>query len=272
MDCDCPICGEYLFTSHKMVLSMKCGHMIHSDCHKQYIQTAYKCPICSKSVQNMESQFRRLDKHLEEQPMPPEWQQTRAVILCNDCEAKTTTKYHWGGLKCEVCLSYNTVQMQLVNAPKGAGEAAEGDNTPSGDASLQATNAANDARARVVRDGPSLPHQHVSHRPGGSLGSHVDFQGLPSDISPERFARSLSPTATNGFPEHMLTTDESDGEGSILDFWGRDEHRSMTSAENVDHGDSDEETDSDECEDDLEEEEEEDDDDEEEEIMLFGHR
>ncbi|CAK7266868.1 hypothetical protein SEPCBS57363_002309 [Sporothrix epigloea] len=117
MDCDCPICSEYIFTTHKKVVTMKCGHMIHDDCRAQYIKRSYKCPICNKSVENMESMFRRLDKHLEEQPMPEEYANTRAVILCNDCEAKTSTSYHWGGLRCEVCLSYNTVELLLLNPP-----------------------------------------------------------------------------------------------------------------------------------------------------------
>ncbi|CAK7216968.1 hypothetical protein SBRCBS47491_003003 [Sporothrix bragantina] len=127
MDCDCPICGEYIFTTHKKVVTMKCGHMIHDDCRAQYIKWSYKCPICNKSVENMESMFRRLDKHLEEQPMPEEYANTRAVILCNDCEAKTSTSYHWGGLRCEVCLSYNTVELLLLNPPathNGPGDAA----------------------------------------------------------------------------------------------------------------------------------------------------
>ncbi|CAK7562962.1 MAG: hypothetical protein SEPTF4163_000818 [Sporothrix epigloea] len=117
MDCDCPICSEYIFTTRKKVVTMKCGHIIHDDCRAQYIKRSYKCPICNKSVENMESMFRRLDKHLEEQPMPEEYADTRAVILCNDCEAKTSTSYHWGGLRCEVCLSYNTVELLLLNPP-----------------------------------------------------------------------------------------------------------------------------------------------------------
>jgi len=262
MDCDCPICGEYMFTSHKKVLSMKCGHMIHDVCRKEYIKTSYRCPICSKSVENMESQFRRLDKHLQEQPMPPEYQHTRATILCNDCEAKTSTKYHWGGLKCEVCLSYNTVELQILNSPA--------------------------IPAMVVREDANVelrpePPMHATPRLGG-----VGLTGLPaqSPESPltsleeprtmtqstaERFLRSAFPASVLRVPDHLPVTDESDQEEDMLDFWGRDERRSATSAENPDDGqsegeDGDDDSDSEAC-DDADEEE-----DDEGEIVLFGHR
>ncbi len=68
--CDCPICGEYMFTSNKPVAFMRCGHSIHESCFAEWCNASYKCPICSKSIANMESQFRRLDRHIEEKPMP----------------------------------------------------------------------------------------------------------------------------------------------------------------------------------------------------------
>lgn len=118
--CDCPICGEYMFTSNKPVAFMKCGHSIHESCFAQWCQTSYKCPICSKSIANMESQFRRLDRHIEEQPMPEEYRDNRAYIFCNDCNSRSITKYHWLGLKCGLCDSYNTAQLELLGAERTA--------------------------------------------------------------------------------------------------------------------------------------------------------
>jgi uncharacterized CHY-type Zn-finger protein len=112
--CDCPICGEYLFTSSLPVSFMQCGHSIHSSCFKDLCNTTYKCPICSKSIANMESQFRRLDRSIEEQPMPPDYADKKAYIFCNDCNSRCVAAYHWLGTKCVLCDSYNTVQLEMV--------------------------------------------------------------------------------------------------------------------------------------------------------------
>ena len=101
-DCDCPICGEYMFTSPHTVVFMKCGHSIHHRCYYAHMKTSYRCPICSKSIVNMEIQFRNLERAIEAQPMPSQFQDTKAFVYCNDCFAKTTVKYHWLGCKCAV--------------------------------------------------------------------------------------------------------------------------------------------------------------------------
>ncbi|EEQ86279.2 CHY and RING finger domain-containing protein [Blastomyces dermatitidis ER-3] len=114
--CDCPICGEYMFTSPETVIFMKCGHSIHQKCFSQYSKTSYRCPICSKTIANMEAHFRSLDRTINDQPMPPDFRDTRALISCNDCSAKSAVHYHWLGLKCEICYSYNTMQIRLLTA------------------------------------------------------------------------------------------------------------------------------------------------------------
>ncbi|KAK0747590.1 hypothetical protein B0T21DRAFT_406202 [Apiosordaria backusii] len=119
IDCDCPICGDYLFNSMKTVVFMQCGHSIHKRCFELHMETSYRCPICSKSCVNMETQFRNFDLAILAQPMPPEYVDTRAIISCNDCSAKSQTAYHWLGLKCSLCNSYNTIQRQLLNMPRG---------------------------------------------------------------------------------------------------------------------------------------------------------
>lgn len=101
-DCDCPICGEYMFTSPQTVVFMGCGHSIHHRCYYEHMKRSYRCPICSRSIVNMEMQFRHLERAIENQPMPPEFQATRASVYCNDCNQKSTVKYHWLGLKCGV--------------------------------------------------------------------------------------------------------------------------------------------------------------------------
>lgn len=53
------------------VLSM-CGHSMHRECFRQYRQTAYTCPICKKSMEDMTAHFASLDLLLQAYPMPPE--------------------------------------------------------------------------------------------------------------------------------------------------------------------------------------------------------
>uniref|UniRef100_A0A093UXX4 Putative RING finger protein C2F3.16 n=1 Tax=Talaromyces marneffei PM1 TaxID=1077442 RepID=A0A093UXX4_TALMA len=113
--CDCPICGEYMFTSPDTVVFMRCGHSIHQKCYDEFSKTSYRCPICSKSIMNLEARFRNLDRTIESQPMPIEFEDTRAMIYCNDCGAKSNVPYHWLGLKCDLCESYNTAQLRLLS-------------------------------------------------------------------------------------------------------------------------------------------------------------
>ena len=50
----------------------------------------------------MEIQFDNLQRQIDLQPMPPQFKDTKAVVYCNDCSAKTTVKYHWLGTRCEM--------------------------------------------------------------------------------------------------------------------------------------------------------------------------
>ncbi|KAK3898137.1 hypothetical protein C8A05DRAFT_19224 [Staphylotrichum tortipilum] len=119
VDSDCPICNEYLFNSPKSVMFMQCGHSIHLLCFEELKKTSYRCPLCNKSCVNMEYHFRQLDMQILQQPMPQDYADARAVISCNDCCAKSQTAFHWLGLKCAVCQSYNTTQLQLLHMPGG---------------------------------------------------------------------------------------------------------------------------------------------------------
>lgn len=145
-DSDCPLCLTYLFESRTPVVSLPCGHYMHGDCYKDLMAVTYKCPVCNKSAVNMELQWRKLDDEIAAQPMPeddealrnllphidehtppapveqgtppppsPQQQQQHGArpvwIGCNDCGARSSTNFHWLGLKCQVCGGYNTNQM-----------------------------------------------------------------------------------------------------------------------------------------------------------------
>jgi len=143
---DCPLCLVRLFESPTPVVSLPCGHYMHGMCYRDLMAVTYKCPVCSKSAVNMELQWRKLDDEIRAQPMPEEDDEDLEGLLphvdsagggadevsadsdrsaqpsaprrprevwigCNDCGGRCWTPFHWLGLKCRVCDSYNTNQM-----------------------------------------------------------------------------------------------------------------------------------------------------------------
>ena len=234
-DCDCPICGEYMFTSPSPVVFMLCGHGIHKACYDEHMKSSYKCPICNKSTVNMETQFRNLDRAIDSQPMPPQFQDTKAMISCNDCYAKSAVKYHWLGLKCAICDSYNTAQLSILSDP--VVEIPVIESTETGNTSTGGQANGEISSSAHLGPGPIRSRRHSSHvqPPSAPLGSSTGFS--PYSV-PGRIGRSVSPVRGTGFPDsaadiHNVETDESVDEDD-LDFWGREEPRSVTSAENID--------------------------------------
>ncbi|KXL44023.1 hypothetical protein M433DRAFT_68766, partial [Acidomyces richmondensis BFW] len=136
---DCPLCLVRLFESQTPVVSLPCGHYMHGECYRDLMDVTYKCPVCSKSAINMDVQWRKLDDEIRAQPLPeddedlegllphiddddnvpvadnggarsarPQQRRPRSVwIGCNDCGSRCWTPFHWLGLKCQICDSYN---------------------------------------------------------------------------------------------------------------------------------------------------------------------
>lgn len=270
-DCDCPICGEYMFTSPSPVVFMLCGHSIHRGCYDEHMKTSYKCPICSKSTVNMETQFRNLDRAIDSQPMPPQFQDTKAMVSCNDCYAKSAVKYHWLGLKCAICDSYNTAQLSILSDPAvevPAIESREIENSQSPE-----TIVGEMASSAHLGVGPIRTRRHSFHVQPPSIPIEGSNPFSPYHV-PQRLGRSVSPVRGLGFFEaptstKAIETDDS-AEDDDLDFWGRDEPRSATSGENVEEMDESEESEDDsnmDCEEDADE-----DGDDEDRFEIFGHR
>lgn len=226
------------------------------------MKTSYKCPICNKSTLNMETQFRNLDRAIEAQPMPPQFQDTKAMVSCNDCYAKSAVKYHWLGLKCAICDSYNTVQLSILSGTEETStrEFIEADHAAQQDHSVMESSISAYARTESGRS-RRFSSQTL---PLSTTSSTV----LPYP-TPLRLGRSVSPTLGAGFPDEMLAveTDES-GDEDELDFWGRDTSRSPTFVDNVEESDDGEDDDEDSVADDCDEE----DGDEEDQFELIGHR
>ncbi|KAL5726400.1 hypothetical protein ACHQM5_009446 [Ranunculus cassubicifolius] len=108
LETNCPICCDFLFTSHAAVRALPCGHFMHSACFQAYTCSHYTCPICSKSLGDMGVYFGMLDALLATEELPEEYRDRCQDILCNDCDRKGSARFHWLYHKCGICGSYNT--------------------------------------------------------------------------------------------------------------------------------------------------------------------
>ncbi|KAJ5768829.1 hypothetical protein N7520_003388 [Penicillium odoratum] len=211
--CDCPICGDYMFTSPETVVVMRCGHSMHHKCLGEYSKTSFRCPICSKTITNMESTFRNLDRTIGSQPMPSEFKDTKGLIYCNDCGAKSVVKYHWLGLKCDLCESYNTAQIRLLQGDISAVLAEEGVGDPPPRTRSSSLNASEEPTT-------SLRSLHLNTNP--TPDSHLS---VPTLAGPDQRTvsynmtrgRAISPVVSNYFG---LPSERESEKPSSLPFFG----------------------------------------------------
>lgn len=113
---NCPICDEYLFTTSLPVIFMSCGHPIHELCFNQHSNHDYKCPICKKTVLNMEVEFRMMDKEITNSIMPDDCKNWKSIVKCCDCDGWSNVDYHYIGHKCDHCKSYNTMVIKIIKS------------------------------------------------------------------------------------------------------------------------------------------------------------
>uniref|UniRef100_A0A1D2ABG2 RING finger and CHY zinc finger domain-containing protein 1 n=1 Tax=Auxenochlorella protothecoides TaxID=3075 RepID=A0A1D2ABG2_AUXPR len=105
---DCPVCSDMLFESKHPVKELPCGHFMHSHCFAAYTRYAYTCPLCFKSLGNLEMYWRMIDRLLEAEQLPAEYAGRRQSILCNDCGARSEVAFHFVYHRCASCKGYNT--------------------------------------------------------------------------------------------------------------------------------------------------------------------
>lgn len=263
-----------MFTSPQIVVFMTCGHTIHRDCYYAHLKSSYKCPICNQSVVNMETQFRNLDRAIESQPMPPQFQDTRAMVSCNDCRAKSSVKYHWLGLKCAVCDSYNTAQLQIIADPEitvPTTEVLETTDEAGPGGELEVDVDADEWGGIPHTPGPPRSRRHSSHIPQNRSPPNGTSQFFPYSV-PQRIGRSVSPLRGMGRMDDPMDIDRtanyaaSDDEDGA-DFWGGN---ISSRAADIDGEEEEEESESDE--DSLSAMDEADDPDDTDAMELFGHR
>lgn len=115
---NCPVCLEDIHTSRIPCHIPDCGHLLHRTCFEQLLHSGhYACPICQTSLLDMTQLWKYLDNEVARTPMPPEYQNYLASILCKDCHQESTVKFHVVGLKCSHCGSYNTCRIKGPPCP-----------------------------------------------------------------------------------------------------------------------------------------------------------
>lgn len=106
----CLLCLENAYTSqYKLICLSKCKHPVHGECMRMALQNGnYKCPLCRKCMIDMTTYWTVVDNEILSHPLPEELMK-KVSILCYDCGNKTeNADWHFIGVKCNTCNSYNT--------------------------------------------------------------------------------------------------------------------------------------------------------------------
>jgi len=137
---NCPVCREDMFSSRQSPQDLPCGHAIHAHCFRKLAGFDYRCPICKKTVvsqQSMAAAWEARARDIAEHPMPSDLQRV-VDIMCNDCEMKShAQQWHFLGIQCRHCSSFNTVVEQVLSSGPQGGEDGQGvgqDQNPSSSA------------------------------------------------------------------------------------------------------------------------------------------
>ncbi|XP_046999021.1 RING finger and CHY zinc finger domain-containing protein 1 isoform X2 [Schistocerca americana] len=131
---NCPVCLEDIHTSRIPCHIPECGHLLHRTCFEDLLQAGhYACPTCQTSLLDMTQLWGFLDAEVAATPMPPEYINYRAEILCKDCHKESTVKFHVVGLKCLHCGSYNTCRIKGSLIPGVSGTSGNENQGPAPD-------------------------------------------------------------------------------------------------------------------------------------------
>lgn len=96
------MCLEDIHTSRTPCHIPGCGHLLHRTCFKELLQSGhYACPTCQVSLLDMTDLWKYLDAEVSLTPMPEEYKDYKADILCKDCHEVESTFIHIS----QTCLS-----------------------------------------------------------------------------------------------------------------------------------------------------------------------
>ena len=114
----CPVCYDTMFESTEPLRRLRCGHVMHLNCYNRMHLRGQilTCPLCKKSTDDMKDMFDLLDSAVRMQPMPSAYSSTKSNIYCQDCNKSSCVQYHFVGLKCQLCGSYNTREVKRLES------------------------------------------------------------------------------------------------------------------------------------------------------------
>ena len=114
---NCPVCQEDLFSSRDASHELPCGHAIHWHCFRELASHDSRCPMCKKTAETherMKPTWDAMAMGIALQPVPPELCKV-VTIKCNDCEkVQPNRKWHFLGVQCRHCESFNTVVEKIT--------------------------------------------------------------------------------------------------------------------------------------------------------------
>jgi RING finger/CHY zinc finger protein 1 len=79
----CGICREGFIKCLGDIEKTPCGHIFHMSCMEKYIHHDIVCPLCKKTLINMEETWQELDILREQEELPEEYQNWQVRYLCN---------------------------------------------------------------------------------------------------------------------------------------------------------------------------------------------
>ncbi|KAL7535438.1 hypothetical protein ACHAXR_006495, partial [Thalassiosira sp. AJA248-18] len=114
---NCPVCQEDLFSSRDASHELPCGHAIHWHCFRELASHDSRCPMCKKTAETherMKPTWDAMAMGISLQPVPPELCKV-VTIKCNDCEEMQHNRaWHFLGVQCRNCESFNTVVERIT--------------------------------------------------------------------------------------------------------------------------------------------------------------
>jgi hypothetical protein len=104
----CPICMDPIHSSQSAGVILPCRHVVHQPCRTASLQKGiYRCPSCRHSMIEMSPTWESLRESIRAQPMPLE-HQVEVQYTCFDCSHRGPAMFHFLGIECGNCGSFNT--------------------------------------------------------------------------------------------------------------------------------------------------------------------
>ncbi len=108
---NCPVCLEDLHTSKERCQILPCQHLVHQSCFGKLLdQSLFNCPICSRSMIDLDQLWTTMADAVERNPMQGRFKDLFVDVFCRDCFKSARAKYHTIGVRCVDCGSFNTIR------------------------------------------------------------------------------------------------------------------------------------------------------------------